>query len=156
MRALEISVKEVTMGMFDMVIVEFSLPDAGASEVKGWQTRDFPDPLLENYKITADGRLLRERIHYEDRSDPQYLIGTFERLAGSMTSIHDGWDDVHFHGILNFYGNKYSGELRMISCAPETFGKDLLHPEPAEWFEYNAKFTDGQLVSIERVARPMK
>ena len=60
---------------------------------------------------------------------------------------------MHFHGILNFYGNKFSGELLMISFALETFGKDLLHPEPAEWFEYNAKFTEGQVVSIERVDR---
>ena len=93
-------------------------------------------------------------IHYEDRSDPQYPIGSLERRAGRMTRIHEGWDDVHFHGILNFYGDKYSGDTRMISFRPETFGEDLLHPERAEWFEYNAKFTDGQLVSIERVVRP--
>ena len=141
------------MGMFDRVIVEFPLPDAGASVVKEWQTKDFPDPDLENYRITADGRLLHERIHFEDRSDSQCSVGAFSLLAGSMTPIHEGWDDLCFHGILNFYGDKYSGELRMISTARETFGQDLLHPEPAELFEYNAKFTDGQLVSIERVLR---
>jgi hypothetical protein len=139
------------MGMFDIVTVEYPLPDAGAAEVREWQTKGFPDPLLEHYKITANGRLLHERIHYEVQSDPQYPIGNSEHRAGSMTRIHEGWDDVHFHGILNFYGDKYSGELRLISPAPETFGKDLLHSEPAEWFEYNAEFTDGQLVSIERV-----
>lgn len=138
------------MGMFDFVTVEYPLPDAGAAEVKEWQTKDFPDPLLENYRITAGGRLLHERIHYEDHSDPQCPIGTLECLTGSRTRIHDGWDDVHFHGILTFYGDKHSGELRLVSTAPETFGKDLLHPEPAEWFEYNARFTDGRLVSIER------
>jgi hypothetical protein len=86
------------MGMFDVVIVEFPLPDARAAEVRQWQTIDFPCPRLGNYKITVDGRLLQERVHYEDRSDPQYPIGSFQRLAGSMTSIHDGWDDLHFHG----------------------------------------------------------
>ncbi len=142
------------MGMFDIVIVEFPLPDAGAAEVTEWQTKDFPDPNLENYKITVDGRLLHELIHLEDRSDPQYPIGSIERLAGSATRIHDGWRDVYFHGIIHFYGDKHSGETRLISFAPETLGKDLLHPEPAEWFAYNAKFADGQLVSIERTVRP--
>jgi hypothetical protein len=42
----------------------------------------------------------------------------------------------------------------MISFTPETFEKDLLHPEPAEWFEYNARFTEGQLVSSESIVRP--
>ena len=37
------------------------------------------------------------------------------------------WIDVQYHGRLNFYGS--AGE---------------------EWFEYNAKFTDGFLVKIER------
>jgi hypothetical protein len=142
------------MGTFDIVILGFSLPDAGAADVTQWQTIDFLDPHLRKYKITANGRLFRERERYEDRSDPQFPIGICERLAGSMTPIHEGWEDVHFHGILNFYGDKHSGETRSISFAPETLGKDILHPEPAEWFEYNAKFTDGQLVSIERVLRP--
>jgi hypothetical protein len=44
--------------MFDFVTVEYPLPDAGAAEVKEWQTKDFPDSLLENYRITADGRLV--------------------------------------------------------------------------------------------------
>jgi hypothetical protein len=142
------------MGMFDIVIIEVPLPDAGAAEVREWQTKDFPDSFMENYKITVDGRLLHERIHLEDRSDSQYPIGSKERLVGSATRIHDGWDDVHFHGTLSFHGDKYSGETRIIRFRSESCGEDLLHPEPAEWFEYKAKFTDGRLVSIERVVRP--
>ncbi len=80
---------------------------------------------MENYKITVDGRLLHELIHLEDRSDPQYPTGSIERLAGSATRIHDGWRDVHFHGIIHFYGDKHSGETRLISFAPETLGRDL-------------------------------
>jgi hypothetical protein len=128
-----LTVKEIPMGMFDIVIVESPLPDVGAAEVNEWQTKDFPDPYLENYTITADGRLLRERIHDEDQSDPQYPIGTFERLARSMTRIHDGWDDLHFHGILNFYGDKYSGESRLMSPARETFGKDRVRSMNPIW-----------------------
>ena len=114
------------MGMFDIVIVEFLLPDAGAAvrvAPDGRPLISCNDPRLGNYKITANGRLFRERARYEDRSDPQYPIGTFERLAGSMTPIHEGWEDVHFHGILNFYGDKHSGETRSISLAPRHLGK---------------------------------
>lgn len=139
------------MGMFDILIVEVPLPDAGAAEVREWHTKDFADPFMENYKITADGRLLHERIHLEDRSDPQYSIGSNKRFVGCSTRIHEGWDDVHFHGILSFQGDENSGETRLISFTADGVGKDLFHPEPAEWFEYKAKFTDGQLVSIERV-----
>jgi hypothetical protein len=137
--------------MFDCIVVEYPLPDSGASVVREWQTKTFPDPWLENYKISSDGRLLRQRFRIEDRSNPKYEIGSFERLEGSMTRIHEGWDDTNFHGILNFYGDANSGEIHEISFRPDTFGQDLLHPTPVEWFEYNAKFTDGQLVSIERV-----
>ena len=98
------------MGMFDIVIVEYPLPDAGVAEVREWQTKDLPDPYLENYKITVDGRLSQKRIHYEDQSDSQYPIRIIEHLAGSRTRIHEGSDDVHFHGILNFCGEKHSGE----------------------------------------------
>ena len=43
--------------------------------------------------------------------------------------------DIAFHGILNFY----------------TYDKSPGERDVAEWYEYDAKFTDGQLVSITRV-----
>lgn len=118
------------MGLFDTVIPEFQLPDADAVNVDWWQTKDFDDPYMENYKITSDGRLLHEEVHYEDHSDKNAPPGSFESILGCMTPVHERWVDLNFHGILNFYGTaKPSGE----------------------WFEYNAKFTDGTLVSIERL-----
>jgi hypothetical protein len=57
-----------------------TVPDAGATEVKNWQTEDFPDPLLEDYEITVDGRLLNARVHYEDQSDPQYPNSIYTEL----------------------------------------------------------------------------
>jgi hypothetical protein len=136
------------MGMFDTLIVEYPLPDAGAAVVKDWQTKSFDWPSLQNYKITAAGQLLRERYHYNARSK-ESKAGT-PRLVGRKQA-HEGWETVPFSGVLNFYGDQYSEELLAFSHMPKTLGKDLLHPEPAEWFEYNAKFTDGQIVSIERV-----
>src|SRR4051812_35953293 len=145
--------REISMSLFDELTVEYPLPDPGASVVKKWRTMTFPDPWLENYKITAAGRLLHERYRCEDQSDPQYPLGSLGRLAGCLSRIHEGWEDTNFHGILNFYGNKYTGDLMVISFEEGELGKDILHPDPAEWFEYNAKFTDGQLVSIERICK---
>lgn len=139
------------MGMFDRIVMEYPLPDPGAVAVKEWQTKDFPDPYLENYKITADGRLMRERVHYEDKSDPKAPKGSLENPWGCMTPVHEAWEDMNYHGMLNFYGDAHTGELLAISLKPETFGQDLNHPEEMEWFEYNAKFTDGKLVEIERL-----
>ena len=118
------------MGLFDTVLPEIALPDVGAAAVEWWQTKTFDAPMMEKYRITAEGRLLKERVHYEGRSDPN--AEGLMALAGMMTSIHEGWDDTNFHGVLNFYGS-----------TPEH-----------EWFEYFAKFTDGTFVSIERAAPP--
>jgi hypothetical protein len=73
--------------MFDTVIVEYPLPDAGSAEVRQWETNSFSWPAMENYLLTAKGFLMKERFHCEDRSDPTIpgLLG----LAGSLTKIHE-------------------------------------------------------------------
>lgn len=124
------------MGLFDTVLVEHPLPDEGAAKVTWWQTKDFDCPALNNYRISAEGRLFRERVRFEDRSDPD-ATGLMA-LRGIMTPIHEGWDDMNFHGILNFYGYDRTG---LAPDAPYS---------PERWYEYNAKFTDGQLVALER------
>ena len=59
-----------------------------------------------------------------------YTIRADGRLIHRETRKTFGVDvDTNFHGILNFYGL-----------------------ENDEWHEYNAKFTDGQLVSISIVS----
>ncbi len=45
--------------------------------------------------------------------------------------------DVQYHGMLNFYGTKEQQQGY----------------NPENWYEYNAKFTDGTLVNVERVKR---
>lgn len=86
------------MGMYDNVKVEAKMPDGAPSAT--FQTKDFDDPFLETYTITAGGRL-----------------------------NHETRGDVQFHGVLNFY-----------------------HYDTAasKWWEYNAKFTDGNLVGISK------
>ena len=118
------------MGMFDYIRCEAPLPD-------GWkpsgplQTKDF-DCDMVCHVINAEGRLMLERIdavHEVPKAQRHYpnddgLLG----LCGSVkldTSLHDS----KFHGHVNFYG----------------------HDEQKNWHEYDAKFTDGQLVGIEVV-----
>lgn len=45
-------------------------------------------------------------------------------------------EDTNFHGILNFYGHEDLPDKQLV------------------WHEYNAKFTDGNLVSITKVEEP--
>lgn len=93
------------MGLFDDVICGVPLPD-GFDRVDGhFQTKTFPDPYLEKYTITPEGRLMHQP--------------TFDDEA----------TDTNYHGVVNFYGSDKDGN----------------------WHEYNAKFTDGQLVKIELV-----
>lgn len=122
------------MGMFDYIRCEVPLPD-------GWkpdgplQTKDF-DCDLVCHVITKEGRLMLERIdavHEVPKADRPYpnddgLLG----MCGSIrteTSVHDS----NFHGVVNFYS--YEGDINVNH----------------QWHEYNAKFTDGQLVGIETV-----
>lgn len=129
------------MGLFDYVIPECALPDDGASHVREWQTKDFDLPCMEKYRINSGGRLLKERYHTEDRSDPN-ATGIFA-LRGIMTKVHEGWDDMAFHGVLHFYGYDRSG---LAPAAPY---------DPTRWYEYAATFTHGTLESIERVSEPV-
>ena len=59
------------------------------------------------------------------------LAARYER-ATSGTARPEGWRDAEYHGYLVFYTS-------------------LERPGGREWFEYRAKFTDGQLVDLERI-----
>lgn len=119
------------MGLFDYVRCNVPLPDGFDGEL---QTKDFDDAYLETYTITKDGRLMQRYV-----SDREPVPESEWKYVGDDDPLHKLWHeqskwklifaerDVNFHGILNFYGGG---------------GTD-------EWHEYNAKFTDGTLVSIE-------
>jgi len=129
------------MGLFDRLTFEDGLgvefPDIGVdpSEIT-WQTKSIAreESMMENYKITADGRLFKEDATYEhvpEEERPGYdeVIGGFEneieRGRGSRTKIHQGWSDTEYHGTFEFH--------RTIDGA---------------YVSLDAKFTDGQLVEI--------
>ena len=117
------------MGMYDNLRCEYPLPgDPGDIE---FQTKDF-DSILNEYRITVDGKLLIEEYDIEDRSDPNAT--GFMRFVGSMTRIPKGYKPVDFTGYVNFYGKGFERP------ALET-----------DWFEYIATFEHGMLTSVERL-----
>jgi hypothetical protein len=119
--------------MFDYVRCEVPLPDGFDGEL---QTKDLNRELV-THVITKDGRLIREWItHTTEVPNEERPYPNDEGIRGLIGSvkIHTDSADAEFHGILNFYGTE--GE----------------HGEPSyRWHEYNAKFTDGQLVGIDEV-----
>ena len=131
------------MGLFDRLTFEDGLdvafPDIGADPFEiTWQTKSLTrhQPMLENYKITSAGRLLKEDAEYghvPEEERPRYNeetggFGTeIERARGSMRKIHHGWSDTAYHGTFEFH--------RSID---------------GDYVSLDAKFTDGQLVEISR------
>lgn len=120
------------MGMFDYVRCESPLPDGFTGEL---QTKDF-DCEMSTVLIRADGTMAIERFECEtvpkaERSFPDAPDDDFCAIVGSQRRINMRWEELPFHGIMNFYGNE---------------GR---YGEPGyKWHEYDAKFTDGRLVEI--------
>lgn len=126
------------MGMFDRLTFEdgrdVAFPDIGVDPFGVvWQTKSIRhQPMMENYKVTAEGRLFEEEAEYEhvpeeERTGDNEVIDGFERGRGSRKKIHRGWSDTEYHGIFEFH--------RTID---------------GDYVSLEAKFTDGQLIKITR------
>ncbi|QAU12168.1 hypothetical protein EKH57_05170 [Halorubrum sp. BOL3-1] len=121
----------------DGLDVEF--PDIGADPFEiTLQTKSITrhQPMLENYKVTSAGHLLKQDAEYEhvpEEERPGYNEETggfdteIERARGSMRKIHHGWSDTAYHGTFEFHWTIDS-----------------------DYVSLDAKFTDGQLVEISR------
>lgn len=113
------------MGMFDYV----------THEGRRYQTNDTPDQYLSEYRI-VNGRLLGDEWHFEavpkgERPYPDAPDDSIEALFGSMRRVIDKADvDLNWHGYLDMVPDWELNE---------------------EWVDYRAKFTDGNLVSFERL-----
>jgi hypothetical protein len=142
------------MGMYDNIRCSYILPNPDAQNLY-FQSKDL-DCTLSDYEITKEGRLVKHCWEWEATPEDELpyknepkdsilrIFGCIRRKENSYRVI-----DQNYHGTLKFYGDKHTGELKAID--PET-GEDKLHPGPEpEWFIYNAKFTDGKLVHIERI-----
>lgn len=131
------------MGMFDYVECNYQLPDTPASVQKEvFQTKSFGDGFtggfMDKYTITKEGELVLHKTNWEvvpeeKRSyygKPEWDNNPLCKIMGSMKQIPVGDEIVNHHGYVNFYA-------------------DI----DKEWYEYEAKFTDGIVVSIKRIYR---
>ncbi len=126
------------MGMFDYLKVEYPLPLTADQLARAeWQTKDTPSQFMDEYRLTADGRLIEPQIERftipederpyckgkrpEDRTD-------LDKLFGMMGSRLLGEKDLHWHGGVSFY--------------------DSIDDE---WFEFHALFENGTVKAIVRV-----
>jgi hypothetical protein len=130
------------MGMFDVVECEFPLPEFTLQE-KTFQTKSL-DCVMNRYTITRDGRLILHKVRYElvpeeEREyygTPEWDESPLIRICGMLKSIPVGDVEIPYHGDITFYtstGSRKEGNL--------------------EWYEYQARFTDGRVQWIRRVPR---
>ena len=116
------------MGMFDHIYCEYPLPDGFNTKGVEFQSKDL-DCMLDYYTITADGRLIHHYREWEVTPEAelphpdQPFFGSLREKAGSQKMV-----DTNYHGVLNFYSYEDT------------------HVPP--YREYDAKFTDGKIVSI--------
>ena len=117
------------MGMFDDLTCEYPLPLPETQKLS-FQTKNL-DCDMDQYVITAGGRLMKKVFDYEE-------VPASERDAAGFPvwRIKEGserQEDTAYHGFLNFY------DYEPKDCP------DL------KWIEYRAKFTDGKLVDVKVV-----
>lgn len=132
------------MGLYDHVQIEdgfeIDLPGFNGDPTRiHWQTKTFCQPRLDVYKITVDGQLFKEKAHFEpvpEDERPEYdaTRGGFEKpwqkVIGSIRKVHEGWTNTKYHSVLEFHSH-IDGES----------------------YAYEATFTTGEFVAIERVQR---
>jgi hypothetical protein len=110
------------MGMFDYIRVEVLLPDqTEVDSEKEYQTKDL-ESLMEDYTITADGKLLRTQCDYEWKEDGSHFLGGFLQEIPHSKKV----TEVPFHGDIRFYGDMKGNVFR----------------------DYIARFTEGKLTRI--------
>jgi hypothetical protein len=129
------------MGMFDYVKCEYPLPEGAPDWAKGvyFQTHDTPRQFMENYTITAEGRLIYHSIRWEtvpEEERPDYGktgLGALGKLRGMLRNVPTGDVDTNYHGDLYLIASRSDNER---------------HPE---FWECVARFTNGQLEYIKPV-----
>jgi len=109
------------MGLFDDVKVERELPDC-PTYLSQFQTKSL-DCMMGSYTITQEGRLIEHAFGIE--SIPE---GERKNQFDLFNRVELGDVDTNYHGWLNFYADSNG-----------------------EWYEFNAKFTDGVMVEVVRV-----
>jgi len=122
------------MGMFDEVICEWKLP---IPELQNdiFQTKDF-DSLMNTYKITTNGELLKEEVEYEfvpEEKRPYYGTEKWEKgimfkLFWAIKKNRLGWVNTNFNGTFVFYTYKNK-----------------------QFYQFEAKFVNGKLTELRTI-----
>lgn len=113
--------------MYDRVHVAeaIELPEFDGDHSKiTWQTKDLGH-MMAHFEIRADGRLYMAGRTYETSETNEDEFRPFD-----IEKVDEKWTDIGYHGIFRFY---------------KSFDD--------EWVEFEAKFTDGELVQITRQSR---
>ena len=112
------------MGMFDDITCYYPLPD-GRTDLNpdGFQSKSL-DCCLDRYVITREGRLILRAYDLEVIPDEERE----KTWSPIFRRVNERDEVLPYHGLIRFY-----------QCGPDG------------WGEYEAKFTDGLLVSITRV-----
>lgn len=128
------------MGMFDYIRCEKPLPDGYTGEL---QTKEF-DCEMVTHVISSAGRMMLDRGEWETvpaaerrHPDPNDLL----HWVGSMRRV-PRYVDANMHGMVTF------GGLETIGFEPDERYGPQGRPVYRD-HDYVAKFTDGELVSIE-------
>ncbi len=121
------------MGMFDRLTSEYPLPSHKNAE---YQTKDLAylvhgesdiGGFLDEYRITADGRLMLHRHEREWRDRPDSLLG------GYLESVRDWWEEVSdIHGDLRIYTQDDDSDSHQ-----------------SKWVEFRVRFTHGRVEWIK-------
>lgn len=129
------------MGLFDEIRCEYPPPESGYRLPPGhtFKTKSLGG-ALDNYTITADGRLILHKVRGEgvpEEERPYYGTPEWEdnprhRLLGSIRKVPVGDEEIPYHGDIYFY-NSFA-----------------VRDEPGlVWIEYKARFTEGRLSRVE-------
>lgn len=114
------------MGLFDYIRCEAPLPNTPIPPPDVFQTKDTPDQYMSLYTITAEGKLIWrpytiEVVPDEERPYPDMPF---------LRRVEQEPEDINFHGDICFYTSDNNNR---------------------GWWEYVARFTDGQLSRITLV-----
>lgn len=131
------------MSIQDTIYVYAQIPDMPPAPEHGWYcTSSDLDCRANEYAITADGRLIDFKVHYESVPDEERLYyGTPEwdesaltRLAGCIRPVRTAEFDTAYHGDIHFF-------LGDIATS-------------GDYSSFVARFTHGQLEYIHREVYP--
>jgi hypothetical protein len=141
------------MGVFDYITFEGGVPGC---PVQRFQTKDLDAQWLDEYFVTADGRLEHEAYEIQEvpkaeRDFPDAPEDSFLSMCGSIRRVNIRRVPEPYTGCVLFYGDGFDG-LRSIGLqgqGNEEFDPGTGTMAPARvrtFYRFTAEFKDGVLV----------